>query len=106
MVHVLLLLILYTEIADNQGERDRPCCVHPESRGVFTFVITVGGKTFLQELVGQDAGLGETPDGLAHLKVDVSSNNFIMEVVLFNDPRGGNIDGHFYVLNRLRVAVR
>jgi hypothetical protein len=77
MVHVLLSLILYAKILNNQHECDCPHCVHPESGCVFTLVITIGGKTFLQELVGQDAGLGETPDGLAHLKVDVSSNNFI-----------------------------
>jgi hypothetical protein len=39
-----------------------------QSLGVIvTFVITMGGEMFLQELAGQNAGLGETPDGLAHL---------------------------------------
>jgi hypothetical protein len=55
----------------------------------------MGGETFLQELVGQDAGLGETPDGLAHLKVDVFSKNFIMEVILFDDPWGKRLMGIF-----------
>ncbi len=65
-----------------------------------------GGEKFLQELVGQDAGLGETPDGLAHLKVDVSSDKFIMEVVLFDDPWGEEIDGHFYVLIMVKICCK
>jgi hypothetical protein len=72
--------------------------VFPEARSVFAFVITVSDKTFPQELVGKDSGLGETPDGLAHLEVDVSSNDFGIEAVLVDDPRRKEIDGHFHVL--------
>jgi hypothetical protein len=65
---------------------------------VFAFVIAVWGKTFPQELVGKDSGLGETSDSLAHLEVDVSSNDFGIEVILVDDPLRKEIDGHFHVL--------
>ena len=64
----------------------------------FAFVINMWGKTFLQELLGKNSGLGETPDGLANLEVDVSSNNYEIEVVLVDDPWRKEIDGHFHVL--------
>ncbi len=98
MVNVLLLLILNAKIVDNQGERDWPRCVFPGARSDFAFIITVWGKTFPQELVGKDSGLGETPDGLAHLKVDVSSDDFGIEVVLVDNPWLKETDGHFHVL--------
>jgi hypothetical protein len=50
--------------------------VFPEARSVFAFVITAWGKMFPQEFVSKDSVLGETPVGLAHLEVDVSSNDF------------------------------
>ncbi len=64
----------------------------------FAFVINMWGKTFLQELVGKDSGLGESPDSLVHLEVDVSSNDFGIEVIFVDDPRRKEIDGHFHVL--------
>jgi hypothetical protein len=98
MVDILLSLILNAKIVNNQGECEWLSCVFPEAGSVFAFVITVWGKTFPQELVGKDSGLGETPDGLAHLEVDVSSDDFGIEFVLVNDPRRKEIDGHFHVL--------
>jgi hypothetical protein len=80
----------------------RVVCVQSPGH-IFTFVITIGGKTFSQGFVGQDAGLGEIPDGLAHLKVDVSTNSFIKEVILFDDPWGKKIDGHFHVFITVKI---
>jgi hypothetical protein len=109
MVNVLLLLIVNAKIIDNQGEHEWLRCVFPEARSIFAFVIALWGKMLLQELVGKDPGLGETPDGLAHLEVDVSSNNFGIEVVLVDDPQRKEIDGHFHVLvtveSRCKVEV-
>jgi hypothetical protein len=68
-----------------------------ESRGIFTFIITVGCKMFLQEFVCKDAGLMETPDGFAYFKVNVSSHHFIEEVVVGDDPRGKEAEWHFHV---------
>jgi hypothetical protein len=98
MISILLLLILNAKIVDNQGEREWLSFVFPEARSVFAFVIAVWGKSFLQELIGKDSGLGETPDGLAHLEVDVSSNDFGIEGILVNDPQRKEIDGHCHVL--------
>ncbi len=98
MVQLLLLLILNAKIVDNQDERDWPHCVFSEAGSVFALVINLWGKTFLQELVGKDSSLGETPDGLAHLEVDVSSDDFGIEVILVNDPWWKETDGHFHVL--------
>jgi hypothetical protein len=64
----------------------------------FAFVIAMWGKSFPQELVGKDSGLGETPDGLVHLEVDVSSDNFGIEVLLVDDSRRKESDGHFHIL--------
>ncbi len=52
----------------------------------------------LQELVSKDAGLGQTPDGLAYLEINVSTKNFVEKVVLGDNPRGKKADGHFHVL--------
>ncbi len=55
------------------------------------------GKTLLQELVCKDASLRQTPDGLAHLEINVSTDNFVEEVVLGDDLRGKQADGNFHV---------
>ncbi len=52
----------------------------------------------MQEIVCKDAGLRQTPYGLAHLEINVSADDFVKEVVLGEDPRGKQSDGHFHVL--------
>ncbi len=70
----------------------------PKSGGIFALMITVRGKVLKQELVCKDAGLRQTPDGFAHLEINVSADDFVEEVILGDDPRGKQADGHLHVL--------
>jgi hypothetical protein len=72
--------------------------VFPKARGIFAFIISVRGKTLTQELVCKDAGLRQTPDGLAHLEINISANDFVEKVILGDDPRKKQVDGYFHVL--------
>ncbi len=56
------------------------------------------GKTLTQELVCKDASLRQFLDSLAHLEINVSTNDFVEEVVLGDNLRGKRADGHFHVL--------
>ena len=63
------------------------------------FIVTVGGKAFLQELVGQYTGLGEAPNRTSHFQVYVSIEHLVGKVILLGDPRGGKgeRDAHVFV---------
>ena len=52
----------------------------------------------MQELVCKDASLRQFLDSLAHLEINISTNNFVEEVVLGDNLRGKRADGHFHVL--------
>jgi hypothetical protein len=52
VVDILLTRIFYAKIVDNKCEGDGACCVLPEARTLLAFKIFVGGKAFLDELVG------------------------------------------------------
>ncbi len=43
----------------------------PEARSLFAIKVAVGGKALLEELVGQDSGLGKALHGMAHFYVNV-----------------------------------
>ncbi len=51
-----------------------------------------------KELVGKDASLWQSPDGFSHLEVDVAFNDLLLEVVLGDDPKREQADGHLHVL--------
>ncbi len=98
MVHILLTLVVHSKIVNNKGEGDGTHCVFPEIRGILAFVITVGGKTLPKELVGEDVSLWQSQDSFSHLEVDVASNDLLLKVVLGDDPRRDQTDGHLHVL--------
>ena len=52
MVGMFFAHIFYAEIVNNKQESDWPPFVSPQSWRIGAFVITVGGKSFLQEFVG------------------------------------------------------
>ncbi len=52
MVNVFLTCIFYPEIVHDKREGDWACYVIPEARGVRALIISMGGKAFLEELVG------------------------------------------------------
>ena len=55
---------------------------------MFAFIVPMGGKSLLQELVCQDTCLRKALDRFAHLKVNVPVVHFVTEVILFDDPWG------------------
>jgi hypothetical protein len=97
MAHVLLTLVFHSKIIDNEGEGDGMCYVFPETWGILAFVITMGGEMLAKELVGKDASLWLSPDNFSHLKVEVASNNLLLKVVLGNNTRWEQTDGHLRV---------
>jgi hypothetical protein len=97
MVNILLTLVYHSKIVNNKVEDDGAHHVFPEAWGILAFVITVGGETLAKELVGKDASLRQFPDGFSHLEVDVASNDLLLEVVLGNDLRWKQTDGHLHV---------
>jgi hypothetical protein len=61
VVNVLLMFIFYAKIINNQHEGDGPGGVFLKTGGLFTLKVSAGGKAFVKELVGKDAGLGGGP---------------------------------------------
>jgi hypothetical protein len=52
VVNVFLMRIFYPEIVHNKREGDWAHHVHPEAGSVRALIISMGGKAFLEELVG------------------------------------------------------
>ncbi len=48
----IFLTRIFHEIVDNKCEGDGACCVLSEARHLLAFKISMGGKAFLEELVG------------------------------------------------------
>ena len=69
----------------------------PEAESLFAFIVTVGGKRFLQELVGQYTGLGEAPNRTLHFQVYASVVRLVGKVILLDDPRGGKGKGDVHI---------
>ena len=74
--------------------------------GLFTLKVFLGGETFLEELVGKDAGLGEAPHCSLHFQIYVSINNLVFQCLLLDDPRGKRAKGIGMYLYRSRGAKR
>jgi hypothetical protein len=52
VVNILLTGIFHAKIVDNKCEGDGACCMLLEAKSLLAFEISVGGKAFLEELVG------------------------------------------------------
>jgi hypothetical protein len=50
--NILLMRIFHAKIVDNKCEGDGACHVLPEASRLLAFEISLGGKAFLEELVG------------------------------------------------------
>ena len=57
VVCIFFAYILYSEIVDNKGERDRSPIVHQHPGCVLAFMISLDVEALLEELLGEDAGL-------------------------------------------------
>jgi hypothetical protein len=61
MVDVFLTHIFYPKIVHNQCERDGACGMLPQAGGVWTFKISVGEQTLLQQFICQKYRPGGVP---------------------------------------------
>ncbi len=57
---------------------------------------------FLEKLVGQDAGLGKAPHGVAHFVINVSDEDFVLQGILFNDPWGKQGERYLHVFKSVK----
>jgi hypothetical protein len=79
----------------------------PQAGGVWTFEISVGEQTLLQQLVCQNTGLGESPHCAAHLKVNepVFSAS-LSKLYCIHVHSGNNANGIFIYLYLLSSVLR
>ncbi len=98
VVDIFLMHIFHAKIVDNKCEGYGAWCVLPEAGHLLAFKISMGGKAFLEELVGQDAGLGKSPHGTLHFQINVSIEDFVLKGILFDNPQGkkGKRDAHVF----------
>jgi hypothetical protein len=78
VVNIFLTRIFHAKIVDNKCEGDGVCCVLPGAGCLLAFEISMGGKAFLEKLVGQDAGLGKSPHGMLYFQINVSIKIFVL----------------------------
>ena len=97
VVYVLLTRVFHPKIIHSKGKCDGLCGMFPQAGGLFAFIITMGGKAFLQEFVCQYTSLGEAPNCPSHFQVYVSIVHLVCEVVLFGNPWGKQGKRHAHV---------
>ncbi len=62
--------IFYPKVIHDEEELNGTPFVAPETRGGFSFIVAFGKKARLEEIVGQDAGMGKAIAALAKFQVD------------------------------------
>jgi len=72
VVHVLYVGDLNTKIVDDEAENNTSSDVTPEARGVLALVVALCGQSLFEELVGDDAGLGEAVHSFSNFNVHPS----------------------------------
>jgi len=97
-VHVVHVGYLYSKIIDNEAENDAAPDVTPEARNVLALVVTFFGKSLLEELVGNDAGLGEAVHSFPNFDVDPSVFvNLVPEDVFYDDLLRDDVESEAHV---------
>ena len=76
--------IFDAEVIDHEGEADGAGDVLPQARRVGYFVVSMWPKAFLQELVGEDACLWQSIDGLSYLHIYLPILGVCFQIVLDN----------------------
>ena len=86
MGHVLHVGDFNTKIVDDKAENNILPDVTPEARGVLTLVVALCRQLLFEELVGDDAGLGEAVHSFSNFNVYPSFFvDQVPEVVLYDD---------------------
>jgi hypothetical protein len=106
VVGMLFADIFYSEIVDNEREHDGARVVFPQAMGVFGGRISMGSKSFLQELASEDAGLRQAVHSLLDLNVDKTNVDEWEEVVLVDNFGRYEGDGHLHVLVSIKECVQ
>ncbi len=72
VVHVIHVSDFYPKIVNDKAENYAAPDMTPEARRVLALVIIPFRQSLFEELVGNDAGLGETIHALANFNIDPS----------------------------------
>jgi hypothetical protein len=98
VVHVIHVCYFYSKIIDDEAENDAAPDVMPEARSVLALVVTLFGKSLLEDLVGNDAGLGEAVHSFPNFDVDPSVFvNQVPEVVFYDDLFRDDVESEAHV---------
>jgi hypothetical protein len=102
MIDMFLPHILNSKAIDNQREGDRVGEMPPQTRCMFTLVISMGEESFAEEFIRQDTCLGEAPNSAAQFNVYEPVFCVFLQVVLFSCPGWEQGERHFYVLESIK----
>jgi len=98
VVHVLYVGDFNTEIVDDEAENNTLPDVTPEARGVLALVVALCGQLLFEELVGDDAGLGEAVHSFLNFNVHPSLFvDQVPEFVFFNDFFRDDVESEAHV---------
>jgi hypothetical protein len=101
MINMFLPHILNPKVVDNQREGDRAGEMPPQTRCMFTFIISMGEELFAEEYLCQDICLGEAPNDAAQFNVYKPVFCVLLQAVLFSCPGWEEGEWHFCVLKSI-----
>jgi len=85
VVSVVVADVFDSEVVDYECEHDGLPLVAPEARSAFTLVVAFVGEMLSEEVLGEDAGLGEAVDAFANFEVYPAVVYVMQEVVLSDE---------------------
>jgi hypothetical protein len=85
VVEVFNSNIFYTKVINNEAELDGTPFMTPEARGGFCFIVSFCKKAGLEEIIGQNAGLGKAVAALANFEVDPTIAVSTRKLVFVNE---------------------
>jgi hypothetical protein len=88
VIEVFYSDIFYSKVINNEAELDGMPFVAPEARGGFHLVVTFNKKAGSEEIIGEDASLGQTITTLANFKVDPTIAVHTCKLVFFHEFSG------------------
>jgi len=98
VVNVVHVGYFYSNIIDDEAENDAAPEVALEARSALALVVTFFGESLLEELVGNDAGLGEAVHSFPNFDVDPSVFvNQVPEVVFYDDLLRDDVEPEAHV---------
>jgi len=97
-VHVLHVGDFYPKIVDDEAENNTSPDVTPEARSVLALVVALFGQSLFEELVGNDAGLGEAIHSFSNFNVYPSFFvDQVLEVVFYDDFFRDDVESEAHV---------